>query len=188
MDQTTLKHEAAERAVTYITDGMIVGLGTGSTSQLMIAALGVRVAAGLRIRGVATSEHSAEQARSLGIEVLQLDDVKRIDLTIDGADEIDLANFGLIKGGGGALLREKIVARASNMEIIIADVSKLVPRLGQHMPIPVEVIPFGWRHTAARLTDLGCTPHLRPAATGDTPYLTDGGHYILDCACEPLAD
>ena len=187
MDQETLKRLAAERAVTYVTDGMTVGLGTGSTARLMIAALGARVTAGLRIRAVATSERSAVQARSLGIEVLTLDDVPRLDLTIDGADEIDLATFGLIKGLGGALLREKIVARAGKLLIIIADESKLAPRLGLHTPVPVEIIPFGWRQTAAALGALGCTPTVR-RAVDNTPYLTDGGHYILDCACGPLAD
>jgi ribose 5-phosphate isomerase A len=188
MDQEALKRLAAERAVTYVADGMIVGLGTGSTARLMIAALGARVAAGLHIRAVATSERSAAQARDLGIEVLSLDDVPRVDLTIDGADEINLATFGLIKGLGGALLREKIVARASTLFIVIADESKLVPSLGVHGPVPVEVVPFGWRQTAAALAVLGCAPTRRPAASGDTPYLTDGGHYILDCACGPLAD
>jgi ribose 5-phosphate isomerase A len=188
MDQDTLKRLAAERAVSYITDGMIVGLGTGSTARLMIAALGTRVAAGLRIRAVSTSERSAAQARDLGIAVLALDDVPRVDVTIDGADEIDLATFGLIKGLGGALLREKIVARASNLMIVIADESKLVPALGIHSPVPVEVIPFGWRHTAAALITLGCTPTLRVADSGGAPYLTDGGHYILDCACGRLVD
>lgn len=188
MDQDTLKRLAAERAVSDVTDGMIVGLGTGSTARLMIAALGARVSAGLRIRTVSTSERSAAQARDLGIEVLALDDVPRVDVTIDGADEIDLATFGLIKGLGGALLREKIVARASNLMIVIADESKLVPGLGVHSPVPVEVIPFGWRHTAAALAALGCTPTLRPADSGAAPYLTDGGHYVLDCACGRMAD
>src|SRR6476646_6461188 len=151
MDQETLKHLAAEQAVTYVKDGMTVGLGTGSTAHHMIDALGRRVAAGLRIRAVATSERSAAQARTLGIPVLTLDDVPGLDLTIDGADEVDLATFGLIKGRGGALLREKIVARASVTEIIIVDESKVVPRLGTHTPIPVEVVRFGWQHTAARL-------------------------------------
>jgi ribose 5-phosphate isomerase A len=188
MDQDTLKRRAAEQAVTYVQDGMTVGLGTGSTAHYMIAALGARVAAGLRIRAVATSERSTSQARALGIPVLTLDDVPRLDMTIDGADEVDLATFGVIKGLGGALLREKIVARASATEIIIVDASKVVTHLGSHTPVPVEVVRFGWQHTAARLAALGCTPHLRGVAGGPAPYITDEGHYVLDCACPPLAD
>jgi ribose 5-phosphate isomerase A len=187
LDQDTLKHEAAERALAYVEDGMVLGLGSGTTAQHMITLLGQRVAAGLRVRAVATSERSAAQARSLGIEVVTLDDVPRLDVTIDGADEIDLRTFGLIKGRGGALLREKIVARASNLLIIVADETKIVPRLGVHMPVPVEVVPFGWRQTAQALAALGVTPSLRWTEHHDMPYLTDGGHYILDCACEPLA-
>jgi ribose 5-phosphate isomerase A len=188
MDQDALKQEAAERALTFVEDGMALGLGTGTTAQHMIALLGRRVAAGLRVRAVATSERSAAQARALGIEVVTLDDVSRLDVTIDGADEIDLTTFGLIKGLGGALLREKIVARASNLFVIVADETKVVPRLGVHTPIPVEVVPFGWRQTAQALAALGVTPSLRWTGHHDMPYLTDGGHYILDCACEPLAD
>jgi ribose 5-phosphate isomerase A len=186
-DQETLKHEAAEQALAYVEEGMILGLGTGTTAQHMITVLGQRVADGLRVRAVASSERSAAQARNLGIEVITLDDVARLDVTIDGADEIDLSTFGLIKGGGGALLREKIVARASKLLIIVADETKVVPRLGVHMPLPVEVVPFGWRQTAQALAALGLTPSLRWTAQHDMPYLTDGGHYILDCACEPLA-
>ena len=188
IDQEALKHEAAERALAYVEDGMVLGLGTGTTARHMITLLGQRVAAGLRVRAVASSERSAAQARGLGIEVVTLDDVSRLDVTIDGADEIDLATFGLIKGGGGALLREKIVARASNLFIIVADETKVVPRLGVHMPVPVEVVPFGWRQTAQTLLGLGITPSLRWTENHDMPYLTDGGHYILDCTCEPLAD
>lgn len=186
-DQETLKHEAAEQALAYVKEGMILGLGTGTTAQHMITVLGQRVADGLRVRAVASSERSAAQARNLGIEVITLDDVARLDVTIDGADEIDLSTFGLIKGGGGALLREKIVARASKLLIIVADETKVVPRLGVHTPVPVEVVPFGWRQTAQALAALGLTPSLRWTAQHDMPYLTDGGHYILDCACEPLA-
>lgn len=187
MDQETLKHEAAAQALAYVADGMAVGLGTGTTAQHMITLLGQRIAAGLRVRTVATSERSADQARALGIEVVTLDDLPRLDVTIDGADEIDLSTFGVIKGRGGALLREKIVARASNLLIIVADETKVVPRLGVQMPVPVEVVPFGWRQTAQALVGLGVTPSLRWTAHHDMPYLTDGGHYILDCTCEPLA-
>ncbi len=188
IDQDALKHKAAEQALAYVTDGMMVGLGTGSTAQHMITLLGARVAAGLQVRAVATSDRSADQARALGVEVSTLDEVPRLDVTIDGADEIDLTTFGLIKGLGGALLREKIVARASNLLIIVADETKQVPRLGMHTPIPVEVVPFGWRQTARALAALGITPSMRWTENHGVPYLTDGGHYILDCSCEPLAD
>jgi len=183
MDRNALKRQAAERAIGYVQDCMNVGLGTGSTAAQMITLLAARVAAGLRVRAVATSERSAALAQSLGIPVSTLDDLPRLDLTIDGADEIDLATFGLIKGRGGALLREKIVARASALNIIIADVTKVAAHLGTGgAAVPVEVVPFGWRYTAAALTALGCVPRLRPGLTDATqPYLTDGGHYILDC-------
>jgi ribose 5-phosphate isomerase A len=190
MDQTQQpalrwKQEAGQLAATYITDGMIVGLGTGSTATEAIKAIGMRVRAGLRITAVSTSDRSSALAGQLGIPLVELDSVLSIDVTIDGADEIDPASFILIKGLGGALLREKLIALATKMEIIVADDSKLVRTLGAHAPVPVEVEMFGWRHTQTRLEQLGCRPVLRPGTPGadarTAPYITDNGHYILDC-------
>jgi ribose 5-phosphate isomerase A len=179
------KQEAGQQAATAIVDGMVVGLGTGSTATEAIKAIGTRVRAGLRITAVSTSDRSSELARQLGIPLVELDSVLGVDITIDGADEIDPVNFTLIKGLGGALLREKLTALATKMEIIIADESKLVCTLGERSPVPVEIEPFGWRHTQARLERLGCRAVLRPRAPGSgaegAPFVTDNGHYILDC-------
>ncbi|WP_276356805.1 ribose-5-phosphate isomerase RpiA [Cohnella caldifontis] len=172
------KRLAAEHAADRIQDGMIVGLGTGSTAYWAIQKLGQRVREGLRIRGVPTSEHSKQLAVELGIPLVNLADVEQVDVTIDGADEID-PDFHLIKGGGGALFREKMVAQHSKTVIIIADDSKLVERLGA-FPLPVEVVPFGWEITAKRIERLGCTAALRRAANGDV-FATDNGNRILDC-------
>jgi ribose 5-phosphate isomerase A len=156
---------------------MVVGLGTGSTACFAIRKLGERVARGLSIRGVPTSRQSAELAETAGIPLTDLSAVDRIDLTIDGADEVDPA-FCLIKGGGGALLREKIVASASQTEIVVVDASKVKDCLGS-FPLPVEVTPFGWPSVSRRLAALGCVPVLRGA--GGEPFVTDNGNYILDC-------
>src|SRR6476469_4516069 len=179
-DPEALKRLAALRAVEYVRSGMIVGLGTGSTTRYAIDALGERVKGGLDIVGVPTSVRSEEQAKALGIKLAELGDIKQIDITIDGADEIVLGALDAIKGRGGALLREKLVAVASREQIIIVDERKVVPRLGAHDPVPVEVIAFGWQHTAARLAALGTVPQLRKGDS-DSPYLTDSGNYILDC-------
>src|SRR5438552_4616747 len=159
---------------------MIVGLGTGSTATLAVEAIGRRVSQGLRIIGIPTSEATAQLARELGIPVSTLGEHAQIDVTIDGADEVELCTLNLIKGHGGALLREKIVASASARLVIVVDESKLVDRLAVHDPIPVEVVPFGWQATAKRLRRLGAEPSLRRAPDGQV-FLTDGGHYILDC-------
>ncbi|MDF2837752.1 MAG: ribose 5-phosphate isomerase [Paenibacillus sp.] len=172
------KRAAAERAVEWIRDGMTVGLGTGSTVQPFIQAVGRKVAEGLAIKAVATSVRSEELARELGIPIIPFSDVEEIDFTVDGADEVDPA-WHLIKGGGGALLREKIVADASKRLIVIVDESKLVRHLGK-FPLPVEVVPFGFELTRRKLTRLGCEPKLRMADS--RPYLTDNGNYIMDCA------
>ena len=177
-NQDEAKRRAAERAVEMITDGQVVGLGTGSTSRFAIEVLGRRVGEGLRVQGVATSEATAEMARGLGIEVLGLNDVSTVDVTIDGADEIDEA-FDMIKGGGGALTREKLVALASRQRVYIVDETKLVERLGERWPVPVEVIPFAWQHAAAQIAGLGCEPQLR--LKDNRPFETDNGNYILDC-------
>ncbi len=172
------KKAAGERAAEQAEDGMIVGLGTGSTAFYAIRKLGERVREGLRIRGIPTSEQSRNQAESEGIPLIDFSDATRIDLTIDGADEIDSA-FNLIKGGGGALFREKLVAAASLREIIVADESKLKERLGA-FPLPVEVVPFGWQFVRLKLEALGCRATLR--IREDRTFVTDNGNHILDCA------
>ncbi|MCA9832706.1 MAG: ribose-5-phosphate isomerase RpiA [Thermomicrobiales bacterium] len=165
-------------AANLVEDGMVVGLGTGSTAAAMVDALGARAQDGLRVTGVATSIFTQQQAESYGIRVVDLADVDRLDLCIDGADEIDPA-LNLVKGRGGALLFEKLVARQADHYVIIAAADKLVDRLGVRMPLPVEIVPIGWNHTAARISDLGLQPTLR--MDGDEMYLTDGRHAIVDC-------
>jgi ribose 5-phosphate isomerase A len=184
--QEQLKQAAAESAVALVEDGMILGLGTGSTSKLAVEALGKRVAQGLRVIGIPTSEFTGQQARSLGITISTLDEHPQVDLTIDGADEVELGRLNLIKGRGGALLREKIVASASSRLAIIVDESKLVERLGTHFALPVEVVPFGWPAAARKIEALGAKVVLRPGTDGK-PYVTDGGHYIVDCAFGAIA-
>ncbi len=179
------KEAAAESAAGLVKSGMIVGLGSGSTAALAVAAIGKRVRNGLRIIGIPTSEQTADQASQLGIPLSNLEEHPEIDLTIDGADEVELGTLNLIKGRGGALLREKIVASATAQFIIIVDETKLVRQLGAHDSVPAEVIPFGWQATAARLRKLGADPNLRLRPGGQT-YTTDGGHYILDCAFGPI--
>jgi ribose 5-phosphate isomerase A len=178
--QDQLKAAAAEAAAAQLNDGMVVGLGTGSTAAFAIDAIGRRVAQGLRIIGVPTSERTTEQATALGIPLAQVAEHEWIDVTIDGADEVELGTLNLIKGRGGALLREKIVATSTKKLIIIVDESKLVTKLGSHDPIPVEVVSFGWETTERRLQRIGGNPVLRRSADGKI-FVTDGGHYILDC-------
>jgi ribose 5-phosphate isomerase A len=186
-NRDALKREAAMTAVAMVEDGMVVGLGTGSTAAFAIEGLIERVRGGLRIVGIPTSERSAKQAREGGIELTDFAHQIKIDLTIDGADEITKDSLDLIKGLGGALLREKIVAAASERLIIIADEPKLVSRLGATVAVPVETVPFGWETTAARLAKLGATPVLRKARDG-TAFRTDGGNVILDCAFGVIAN
>ncbi len=175
------KLAAAEAAAGLVEDGMVVGLGSGSTAALAVAAIGRRTSQGLRIVGIPTSEKTAEQARSLGIPLVTLADRESIDLTIDGADEIEHGSLDLVKGLGGALLREKLVASASKQLVIVADEDKLVTTIGEGMrPIPVEVAPFGWESTARRLNGLGAEWTQRMTPEGKV-FITDGGHYILDC-------
>ena len=171
------KEFAALHSLRFLRDGMTIGLGTGSTASIaisLIAGQGFR-----HIRGVPTSEASAAQARSLGIPLVELNDVASIDVTIDGADEI-APGLALIKGGGGALLREKLVAEASRQMIVISDSTKLVARLGR-FPLPVEVIPFNWKHIQAKFQAMDLRPVLRLRA-GEA-FRTDQGNYILDCHC-----
>jgi len=178
------KFAAAKRAAGYVQPGMRLGLGTGSTAAWLVRCLGEMVRdEGLRIKGVPTSARTAALAREVGIEVITLDEARWLDLTIDGADEFD-ANLNLIKGGGGALLHEKIVATASDQMVVIADISKQVETLGA-FPLPVEVIPFGWQTTKVLIEEtligldvLGRTSTLR--MNGDTPYRTDEGNLIID--------
>ena len=182
-----LKRQVGVEAAALVEDGMVVGLGTGSTARHLIDALGERVKDGLRFVGVPTSKRSEKQARGLGIEISDLASHPSIDLTIDGADDIERGTLNLIKGFGGALLREKIVASASRRMVVIADGSKLVDHLGEHSPIPVEVSSFGWEVTARRLGELGLRPTVR-RDRGGALFVTDGGNLILDCATEPLDD
>jgi ribose 5-phosphate isomerase A len=178
------KQLAGEHAAESARDGMVVGLGTGSTAYFAIERLGERVKEGLRVRGIATSEQSLSLAVQFGVPLVDFADVARIDLTIDGADEVDPA-FNLTKGGGGALLREKIVASASELEVIVVDETKLVDRLGA-FPLPVEVVPFGWRLTQKHLAALGCEAVLRRVQ--ENPYVTDNGNYILDASFGRIGD
>jgi ribose 5-phosphate isomerase A len=186
VDREREKQAAAARSMAYVAAGQIVGLGTGSTADHAIRMLGRRVREGLTIQGVPTSEQTRELAEAEGIPLLPLEQVSRVDVTIDGADEVD-PQLQLIKGGGGALLHEKIVAAASERLIVIADSSKLVGRLGR-FPLPVEVVPRAWRLLAGRLAALGCTPALRQRADGGTVYVTEEGNYLLDCAFGAVDD
>ena len=181
----SLKRQAAEASLEEVRDGMVLGLGTGSTAALMVEALGLRVRAGLRIVGIPTSERTAAQARSLGIPLAGFDTHPRIDLTIDGADEVHTGTLDLIKGLGGALLREKIVAAASDRMTVIVDASKLVSALGR-VRLPVEVTVFGADATARHLHDLGADARLR--VVEGVPFHTDGGNLIYDCAFPAIPD
>lgn len=184
-DQAAWKRAVAEAAVREIPDGATIGLGSGSTAEELVRALGDRVRGGLRVRGVATSERTQSLAQSLNIPLVALDDVDALDMSFDGADEVTLPALDLVKGRGGALLREKLVALLSRHRVILVDTSKIVSALGAGATIPVEVEQFGWRHTAARLAAPGCAIVRRPASPGnDQPFITDGGHFILDLTHE----
>jgi ribose 5-phosphate isomerase A len=179
------KRRAADRAIEFVQDGQLIGLGTGSTTLFALEALGRKVREGLNIVGVPTSRHTETIARELGIPLTDLNEVVELDLVIDGADEVD-GDFQLIKGGGGALTREKLVAMAARRRINIVDEQKLVSRLGQSYPVPVEVLPFAWSLTARRLRELNCEPSLR--MKGDKEFATDNGNYILDCRFGEIED
>jgi ribose 5-phosphate isomerase A len=174
------KRRAAQWAADQVQEGMAVGLGSGSTSALVIDEVGRRVRDGLRIVAIATSIQSHRQAESLGIPVTDFAHQPELDLTIDGADEVQRGTLALIKGHGGALLREKIVAMASRRMLVAVDPRKVVDRLGSVFTVPVEVVPFGWETTDRRLRDQGFVPELRRNDDGE-PYVTDGQHYILHC-------
>ncbi len=179
-----IKQLLGKRAAQEVQDGMIVGLGTGSTAYWAIEELGARQAAGLNFTAVATSVASEEQARGLKIKMLPMAELKKVDITIDGADEVS-HGLDLIKGGGGALLREKLVASVSDRLVIIADESKWVEGLGR-FPLPVEVTQFGWEVTASRLSELGCKVCRR--LINDSPFVTDNGNYIMDCQFDKIED
>jgi ribose 5-phosphate isomerase A len=181
-----LKRAAAEEAVAEIADGMVVGLGTGSTAALAVEAIGRRRREeGLRILGLPTSERTAAQATALGIELTDFAAHDTVDLTIDGADAVERGTLTLIKGLGGALLREKIVASASRRMIVMVDATKLRGPLGSFCPVPVEVTRFGWQVTRRRLGELGAHAALRIVAGGE-PFVTDGGNHIIDCDFGPI--
>lgn len=188
MNIAELKRQAAERAVDFVTSGMVVGLGHGSTTIFALRRIArLLEGGGLRdVLGIPCSTHVEEDARTLGIPLTTLEEHPVIDLTIDGADEVD-DGLNLIKGGGGALLREKIVAQASQREIIVVDETKLSPALGTQWAVPVEVTPFGWRSQAAYLETLGAEVSRRQDEVG-SPFLTDQGNFILDCDFGPLGD
>ena len=180
------KRRAGERAAEFVEDGMTVGLGTGSTAYWVVARLGERVRGGLRVRCVPTSRRTEEQARALNIPLVGLGEVLELDIAIDGADEIG-PGLALVKGGGGALLREKLVASAARRFVVVADASKRVEVLGR-FPLPVEVVPFAWELTARRVAAvLDVEPALRRGEGGE-PYLTDNGNFILDCRCGEIPD
>lgn len=170
-----LKRAAAEKALELVQEGMLLGLGSGSTSRLFVEGVGRLVASGMKVRGVPTSRATAELAASLGIPIVT-ELVGQIDLAVDGADEVDPA-LNLIKGRGGALFREKLVAAASKRFVVVVDESKMVKQLGEGV-LPVEVLPFLWRSTAERLTALGLSLVIRGGE--ETPYVTDNGNVILD--------
>ena len=179
------KEAAARASLRFVKDGHVVGLGTGSTAAYFIKLLGDEVRNGLRVRGIPTSVRSRELAMSLEIPLITLDDCQEIDVTVDGADEVD-PQLRLIKGGGGALLREKIVASATRQMIVVADASKQVQRLGK-FPLPVEVIRFAQALVAKRIAALGAEVQLRRDAAGST-YLTDENNHILDCRFGEIPD
>src|SRR5262245_25914856 len=193
MSEDIAKFNAANAALDFIKDGMIVGLGTGSTSASFVRQLGERVRQGLRVKGVPTSEATRNLAEQVGVPLLEISQITSIDVDVDGADEVD-TGFRLIKGGGGALLREKIVAAASKRMVVIADESKWVETLGA-FPLPVEVTRFGFALTQARVQEAlratGCAGDevtLRTSGKANEPVITDGGNYILDAHAQRIPD
>lgn len=185
-EQDKSKRMAAARAVEEIEDGMVLGLGSGSTAAFALEALARRIAKGLRIVGIPSSEKTAALAQQLGVPLASFVEHSRIDITIDGADQVERSTLNLIKGLGGALLREKILASASDRMIVVVDETKLVDHLGGNMPLPVEIVSFGWQTVLDRLAALGCAPRLRLA--GDEPFTTDGGNHIADCVLPEIPD
>ena len=178
------KRIAAERAVDWVEEGMVIGLGTGSTSYWAIQKIGERVKQGLKVKAVSSSENSSRLARELNIPLIDVSEIDRIDLTIDGADEVD-AKRNLIKGGGGALLREKIIASNSEKLIVVVDSSKMVAQLGK-FPLPVEVVPFADNLIKQRVSSLGCEAQWR--TENGKKYVTDNSNLILDCSFGKIDD
>ncbi|MBO0995966.1 ribose-5-phosphate isomerase RpiA [Bacillus sp. SD088] len=178
------KQLAGEKAVEYVKDGMHIGLGTGSTVYWSILKLGELVKKGLNIKGVPTSIHTEKLAIELGIPLVSLSSIQQLDVTIDGADEAN-TNFELIKGGGGALLREKLVASISQRLIIVIDEAKYVSNLGE-FPLPVEIVQFGWEVTYKQIRSLGCKPKLR--MENGAPFISDNENYLVDCFFENIQD
>jgi ribose 5-phosphate isomerase A len=185
-EQGRLKHAAAARAVEEVGSGMVLGLGSGSTAEIALEILAERVAKGVHITGIPTSAKTAALAGRLGVPLTSFAEHRRIDLTIDGADQVERGTLTLIKGLGGALLHEKIVASVSDRMIVVIDETKLVDRLGGGKPLPVEVVPFGWQTVLDRLEKIGCGPRLR--LVRDIPFVTDGGNYIIDCTLATIPD
>ena len=183
-DLEGLKRAAALRAVEYVKDGMVVGLGTGSTATHMVIVLGEKVRAGMNLRGVPTSQETATLAKQCGIVLLDQDNRWTIDIAIDGADQVDPA-FNLIKGGGGALLKEKIVAASSKQFIVLVDYTKRVPVLGGTFPLPIEVIPFGWGSTAREIESLTKSSVALRECNG-VPFKTEAGNFIVDVHLERI--
>jgi ribose 5-phosphate isomerase A len=177
-DLDELKRAAALRAVDYVKDGMVVGLGTGSTAKHLVVALGEKVKAGMKLRGVPTSQETAILAKQSGIALIDTDNCWVIDVAIDGADQVD-PSFNLIKGGGGALLKEKIVAASAKQFIVLVDHTKRVPVLGGSFPLPIEVVPFGWGSTAREIEALTQSRVVLRERNG-SPFYTEAGHLILD--------
>jgi len=180
-----MKRIAAQKAVEFVENDMIVGLGTGSTVKYALKNLGERVQEGLSIKGIPTSNETKKIAMKYNIPIVSLSEYPEIDITIDGADEVD-SNLNLIKGGGGALTREKMIAYHSKMVIIITDDSKVVKSLGIDFPLPIEVVKFEWQATKRAIEKIGCNVELRKIF--DDPFITDNGNYILDCEFERIND
>ena len=178
-----MKRLAAEKSVEYVKNGMILGLGTGSTAEYAIRKLGKLVKNGLEIKGIPTSMHTKRVAKECNIPLTKLEENPKIDLTIDGADEVD-SDLNLIKGGGGALTREKIIAYHSKKEIIVVDDSKIVKALGIDFPLPGEILKYGWTSTKKALEEFGCNVELRKIM--NEPFITDNSNYILDCEFERI--
>jgi ribose 5-phosphate isomerase A len=185
-EQDGEKRAAAARAIEEVKDGMILGLGSGSTAAFAVEAVAARVAKGLRVAAIPSSDATAALARQFGVPLTSFAKHRRIDVTIDGADQVERGTLNLIKGLGGALLREKIVASASDRMIVVVDETKLVDRLGRSTPLPVETVSFGSQTTLDRLLAFGCEPRLR--MVGDKPFTTDSGNYIIDCIIAEIPD
>jgi len=185
-DRDEQKARAAARAVEEVRSGMVLGLGSGTTVSFVLEALGARIKSGLKVAGVPSSVRTAEEAKRLGIPLADFATHRRLDLTIDGADQIARGALDLVKGLGGALLREKMIALASERMIVVADRSKLVDKLGGATPVPVEIVAFGWELTLDRLKAMGATPRLRYREI--KPFITDNGNYIADCGFAEIPD